>query len=209
MDMSNEIRKKTQYQGYVIVAAFWHGKHQSQVTFNKKALARFVGDDLDDAFRKAFIFAKSEYEKTLPKFHRQNHNTMPNNTVYYKNASLLVVFENGYFTGIVKSGQKILFEENKFQTDEDALQRLKKFVDKNLGTIHEEFLQRHRSYLHSKGIETTGNTVRENNTALKRRRTSHCWSCRHPVDNQIQHECTSCGWIICTCGTCGCGYRGY
>lgn len=144
----------------MIVVAFWYGKRRSQVTFNKRALARFVGDDLDDGFRKAFIFAKSEYEKMLPKLHRQEHNTMPKNTVYYGNASLLVVFENGYFTGIVQSGQKILLEENKFQTDEDALSRLKKFVDKNLGTIHEEFLQKHRSYLHSKGIETTGNTVR-------------------------------------------------
>ena len=207
--MSEIERKKMRYHGYILVAAFWQGKYQSQVTFNNKALARFEGSDLDDAFSKALHFARQEHQKTLPIFHPQKQNTSVVDKVYYKNASLLVMFKNGCFTGQVTTGQKILFQEDDFKTDEEAIERLRQFVDENSETIHEEFLQRHSNYLSSKGIVTRGNTVKERNTNFKRRRTSYCWSCRHPVDNQVQHECTSCGWIICTCGTCGCGYRGY
>ena len=190
-------RKITQYHGYEVVAAFWQGKYQSQVTHKKKALARFEGSDLDDAFSKALLFAIQEHRKTIPEI------------LYYKNALLQVGFNNGFFTGQVKTGQNILFEEIDFRTEEDAFEQLKKFVDENLETVHEEFLQRHRNYLSSKGVETIGKTAKEHNKTVKRRRTSHCWACYHPVDNQVQHECTTCGWIICTCGTCGCGYRGY
>lgn len=37
-------------------------------------------------------------------------------------------------------------------------------------------------------------------------RTAHCWLCRTALDNSIDIECVACGWILCACGACGCGY---
>lgn len=41
-----------------------------------------------------------------------------------------------------------------------------------------------------------------------RKRVTHCYSCRSALDNSINLECKACGWILCSCGACGCGYAG-
>ncbi|VVQ16107.1 hypothetical protein [Pseudomonas fluorescens] len=38
-------------------------------------------------------------------------------------------------------------------------------------------------------------------------RVTHCFLCKHPLDNAVDAECTTCGWIICMCGGCGCVYN--
>ena len=38
------------------------------------------------------------------------------------------------------------------------------------------------------------------------RRVTHCYACRQHLDNSVDVECVTCGWILCTCGACGCGY---
>ena len=40
------------------------------------------------------------------------------------------------------------------------------------------------------------------------RRTAHCYNCTTQIDNAVEAECVTCGWIICWCGACGCGYYG-
>ncbi|WP_426148771.1 UvrD-helicase domain-containing protein [Polaromonas sp. DSR2-3-2] len=37
-------------------------------------------------------------------------------------------------------------------------------------------------------------------------RVAKCYACKSPLDNSINMECSSCGWILCSCGACGCGY---
>jgi DNA helicase IV len=37
-------------------------------------------------------------------------------------------------------------------------------------------------------------------------RVAKCYSCKSSLDNSINMECSSCGWILCSCGACGCGY---
>ncbi len=41
------------------------------------------------------------------------------------------------------------------------------------------------------------------------RRVSNCYSCQNTVDNSINLECIACGWILCKCGACGCGFTGH
>ncbi len=41
----------------------------------------------------------------------------------------------------------------------------------------------------------------------KKHRTPFCWNCKKPLDNDIDEECNVCGWILCHCGACGCGYE--
>jgi hypothetical protein len=43
-------------------------------------------------------------------------------------------------------------------------------------------------------------------TGERRRRETHCYACKDALDNTIQVECVSCGWILCNCGACGCTY---
>jgi hypothetical protein len=38
------------------------------------------------------------------------------------------------------------------------------------------------------------------------RRVTHCYNCKSNLDNAVDVECEACGWIICSCGACGCGY---
>jgi hypothetical protein len=39
-------------------------------------------------------------------------------------------------------------------------------------------------------------------------RVTHCYNCKHHLDNAVELECAACGWIVCRCGACGCGYSG-
>lgn len=43
----------------------------------------------------------------------------------------------------------------------------------------------------------------------RRKRVTHCYSCKSALDNSINLECRACGWILCSCGACGCGYSGW
>lgn len=63
---------------------------------------------------------------------------------------------------------------------------------------------RHRLKVESSGRVYTG--VRQ--SATNRQRVTHCYSCKSTIDNAIDVECNSCGWILCSCGACGCGYSG-
>ena len=38
------------------------------------------------------------------------------------------------------------------------------------------------------------------------RRVTNCHSCGKTLDNGIELECEACGWILCDCGACGCGF---
>ena len=61
---------------------------------------------------------------------------------------------------------------------------------------HKEFLQQH-------GIPYKGS---RSATSARKIRTAHCYNCYSALDNSVDEECLTCGWIICTCGACGCGY---
>jgi|AntRauTorckE6833_2_1112554.scaffolds.fasta_scaffold08352_4 hypothetical protein len=38
-------------------------------------------------------------------------------------------------------------------------------------------------------------------------RVTHCYSCKHGLDSRKAEKCSKCGWIMCNCGACGCGYE--
>lgn len=60
---------------------------------------------------------------------------------------------------------------------------------------------RHRLKLQAMGKEYSG--VRY--SAKKVRRETNCWSCKSPITSENLPECVTCGWILCSCGACGCG----
>lgn len=66
--------------------------------------------------------------------------------------------------------------------------------------------ERHKEELERLGKKYHG--VRQVVRDTRKRRITHCYSCKQPLDNSIDIECISCNWIICKCGACGCGYSG-
>jgi hypothetical protein len=35
---------------------------------------------------------------------------------------------------------------------------------------------------------------------------NHCFSCKKTITSTLNKRCPKCGWYICSCGACGCGY---
>ena len=64
--------------------------------------------------------------------------------------------------------------------------------------------ERHKERIENLGLEYLG--VRPATHSPSRRRITHCYSCNVHLDNSVDSECISCGWILCSCGACGCGY---
>ena len=76
-----------------------------------------------------------------------------------------------------------------------TLQKLERTRDA-LIEYHREFLSlARRPYA---GVRAPGRT--------KHRRVAHCYSCGSALDSATDIECVACGWIVCWCGACGCGY---
>jgi len=63
-------------------------------------------------------------------------------------------------------------------------------------------ISRHKDHLAKLGKPYSG--VRLNSPTEKR--VTHCYSCQKGLDSDIHLECNGCGWLICQCGACGCGY---
>lgn len=59
----------------------------------------------------------------------------------------------------------------------------------------------HSNFLKQRGLPVCG--VRKKPPG-KFHRVTHCWSCKNPLNNEVDIECVECGWIICRCGACGC-----
>jgi hypothetical protein len=64
-------------------------------------------------------------------------------------------------------------------------------------------IQKHKEYLIEIGKPYSGVNLK----TTKVHRVTHCYSCKENLDSHFHIECNSCGWLICKCGACGCGYE--
>ena len=64
--------------------------------------------------------------------------------------------------------------------------------------------ENHADFLKSQNIRSLGSRVRRESLPP---RVTHCWSCKDSLDSTIDLECCGCGWILCACGACGCGFE--
>lgn len=62
--------------------------------------------------------------------------------------------------------------------------------------------EKHRQFLESINVLYKGAKH-----APKSHRITICYKCKSNLDNTIELTCANCGWIICECGACGCGYN--
>ncbi|WP_133300540.1 hypothetical protein [Seongchinamella sediminis] len=85
-------------------------------------------------------------------------------------------------------------------------------IPENLDTFTKEYWRKkhqaieanHSAHLKKLGLASTGTRPRSKQHPI---RVTHCWSCTRDLDSTIDLECCSCGWILCRCGACGCGYK--
>jgi hypothetical protein len=64
----------------------------------------------------------------------------------------------------------------------------------------------HKAHLDSVGLDYKGLTS-ATGSRVRPPRSARCWFCKEPVDSTVDAECNGCGWIVCSCGACGCSRR--
>lgn len=69
-------------------------------------------------------------------------------------------------------------------------------------TEQQNWITRHKARLDRLGVTYRG--VRDRGT--KERRFTHCYDCKRKLETDLNSDCMSCGWLVCSCGACGCGY---
>lgn len=77
----------------------------------------------------------------------------------------------------------------------------------NLEILQDVSLEdRHKANLAFFGREWKGVRKVDTTAAGHRHRVAQCWFCKGTLNNAVDLECVACGWILCQCGACGCGY---
>ena len=89
------------------------------------------------------------------------------------------------------------------QLQEAAIEKKRQQEEAAIEKKRQQAIANHQLFLERLGIPYQGISEA---SPKKGRRVTHCYSCKHPLDNAINSECSVCGWIICGCGACGCGY---
>ena len=69
---------------------------------------------------------------------------------------------------------------------------------------HQTRVERHKKFLDKIGKTGEARFVEPCNN-----RATHCYSCKCNLSSNLNLECTTCHWLICECGACGCGYSKY
>lgn len=72
-----------------------------------------------------------------------------------------------------------------------------------VGRERRSIVSAHESFLRGRGLPNRGTRLGPGH-----RRVAHCYNCKRHIDNAADVECMACGWIVCKCGACGCGYSG-
>ena len=73
-----------------------------------------------------------------------------------------------------------------------------------------EKINKHRDFLIRRGIiPTDSNNDLATEVLARELRVAHCYACSATISNEDMAECHRCGWIVCSCGACGCGHEDY
>ncbi|MDO8425290.1 MAG: hypothetical protein Q7T01_02135 [bacterium] len=49
-------------------------------------------------------------------------------------------------------------------------------------------------------------TVAPNTRGSDGVRRTHCYQCKRTLNSACDASCGQCGWLVCSCGACGCGF---
>ena len=69
-----------------------------------------------------------------------------------------------------------------------------------------ELIARHEAFVAKSGKTYQGFIT---SSKVRNPRITHCYSCFEDLDSRADVECKACGWLVCNCGACGCGWSGH
>ena len=183
MEQSNDDRKIFEYKGFNCVSAFFKGKHAGKISHQGKVIVRLEGDSIPHVIEEI----KETIDRIENIYHLESNSTFK---VEQLNQLLVLVDQNN---------QKLNTEESN-----QLLSSLTEFISLQVSFYEKLTESKHREFLRSKNIENAEDF--EIRRSQESHRKTHCYNCKTSLDNYIDYECTSCGWIICSCGACGCGF---
>jgi|TARA_B110000503_G_C7119083_1_gene401634 hypothetical protein len=139
--------------------------------------------------------------------HQSFSDFLDSNNLNYKGLKINLYYDDNKLMGCVLSGKKEIYSQISEDNYQILLDKLKEWIDNNEDEVKRSIGETHKIFLDKIGIEHSDviNISLKKNT--NRIRHTHCWSCKHPIDNTTYYECDICSWIICFCGACGCGYK--
>ena len=88
------------------------------------------------------------------------------------------------------------YSEQRKREREQQIIKQKEYEASQITHMRQSYLSARK--LHDQGIRPASETSKH--------RIAHCWNCKTPLESGVNIECAGCGWIICKCGACGCGY---
>lgn len=191
--------------------------HRKHVNFEEMSLYAFYSDKVFQGFasfeqRKLFkVQGDVDLEKTiahLKKLINENPAVLEHARSFngrYKGVNIEAKFMDKSFAVSIAMGKTSLYEQDGFEDINEATDTAKRWVDSKEELIVRLISEAHNQFLKSMniGAKSTAKMVK---VSAVSHRVSHCWNCKHTVDNHYQYECSTCGWIICSCGACGCSY---
>lgn len=71
-------------------------------------------------------------------------------------------------------------------------------------SVHDQIVVRN----YEKRRKDLGLPNRQLQSGNPRFRETHCYNCKGHLSSTSHLMCADCGWLVCTCGACGCGYGG-
>lgn len=183
-----EQRQKLSYKGADIIAAFWKGDCQAAVHGRSIARKTFKGATLEDAIDQA----KGYVDDIL--------RSREVRTTRHGEYLIVASYESGKFRATATRGS-IRFSTTDDIGLEGAINALVHRIDTEPNLIAKVTQENHNRFLEKQGMPS--GALRSSEKPFVHRMT-HCWACKHPLDNMVQFECPACGWIVCGCGACGC-----
>jgi hypothetical protein len=130
------------------------------------------------------------------------------NNLNYKGLKINLYYDDNKLIGRILLGKKEIYSQISEDNYQVLLVKFKEWIDNNEDEVKRVIREDHKIFLDKRGIEHSDliNISQKKNT--NRIRYTHCWACKHPIDNNTSYyECDCCGWIICFCGACGCSYK--
>ena len=106
----------------------------------------------------------------------------------------------------LKQFQAVLAKEVRDRQDRKVAEKRKARASRSAAVLEHEmrmFLRGREQFFLNLGMNDPGTRPA---IARGRHRVTHCYSCKTSLDNAMDAECVACGWIVCRCGACGCGY---
>ena len=102
---------------------------------------------------------------------------------------------------ILNALEKLRGQYAQFAFDPELIAAIQE--QKRLAELEAVIPMLHAERLRELGVSNEG--VRP--SSHPRRHHVQCYACHTGLDSAVDLECVRCGWILCNCGACGCGYR--